>query len=59
MSRDGTLFGLERTLHLVGGHRHRTPDEIVDKLFDAVKAFSEGDIQDDLTAVIIKAEGVA
>jgi hypothetical protein len=27
------------------------------KLFDAVSVFSEGDIQDDLTAVILKAEG--
>jgi serine phosphatase RsbU (regulator of sigma subunit) len=57
MSRDGRLFGLERTLDLVRGHRHKTPDEIVDKLFDAVSAFSEGNIQDDLTAVILKAEG--
>jgi sigma-B regulation protein RsbU (phosphoserine phosphatase) len=57
MSRDGSLFGLERTLHVVRGHRHKTPDEMVDKLFDAVSAFSEGNIQDDLTAVILKAEG--
>src|SRR5262249_39322363 len=57
MSRDGRLFGLERTLDLVRGQRHRTLDEIVDKLFDAVSAFSEGNIQDDLTAVILKAEG--
>jgi serine phosphatase RsbU (regulator of sigma subunit)/putative methionine-R-sulfoxide reductase with GAF domain len=59
MSRDGRLFGLESTLNLVRGHRHKTPDEIVDKLFDVVSAFSEGNIQDDLTAVIIKAEGTA
>jgi serine phosphatase RsbU (regulator of sigma subunit) len=57
MSRDGRLFGLERTLNLIRGHRHKTPDAIVDKLFGAVSAFSEGDIQDDLTAVILKAEG--
>jgi sigma-B regulation protein RsbU (phosphoserine phosphatase) len=58
-SRDGRMFGLERTLDLVRGHRHKTTEEIVDKLFDAVRAFSEGDIQDDLTAVVIKAEGTA
>jgi serine phosphatase RsbU (regulator of sigma subunit)/putative methionine-R-sulfoxide reductase with GAF domain len=57
MSRDGKFFGLERTLDLVRGHQHKTPDEIVDKLFDAVSAFSEGTIQDDLTAVILKVEG--
>jgi sigma-B regulation protein RsbU (phosphoserine phosphatase) len=59
MSRDGRLFGLERTLNVVRGRRHQTPAEIVDKLFEAVSAYSEGEIHDDLTAVVIKAEGTA
>jgi sigma-B regulation protein RsbU (phosphoserine phosphatase) len=58
-SRNGRFFGLERTLDLVRGHRHKAPDEMLDELFDAVRAFSEGDVQDDLTAVVIKAEGTA
>jgi serine phosphatase RsbU (regulator of sigma subunit)/putative methionine-R-sulfoxide reductase with GAF domain len=57
MSRDGRLFGVERTLNVVRAHRHKTPDEIVDKLFEAVSAYSEGNIHDDLTAVVLKAEG--
>jgi serine phosphatase RsbU (regulator of sigma subunit)/putative methionine-R-sulfoxide reductase with GAF domain len=59
MSRDGKLFGLGRALDVVRGQRHKTPDEMVDKLFEAVSAYSEGAIHDDLTAVVIKAEGTA
>ena len=59
MTRDGKLFGLGRALDEVRGQRHKTPDEMVDKLFEAVSAYSEGAIHDDLTAVVIKAEGTA
>jgi sigma-B regulation protein RsbU (phosphoserine phosphatase) len=58
-SPKGELFGLGRTLGIVRAHRHETPDDILEALFDAVRAFSGHDLQDDQTAVILKAEGPA
>jgi serine phosphatase RsbU (regulator of sigma subunit) len=57
-SPDGRLFGLERMLVNVRAHQHKTPDDILQALFNAVEAFSEHRHQDDLTAVVIKAEDV-
>ena len=57
-SPDGRLFGLNRMLANVQEHRHATPDDILQALFNAVEAFSEDRHQDDLTAVVIKAEDV-
>ena len=54
---DGSLFGLKRTLGIVRAHQHETPDAILDALFDAVSDFSGHQLQDDLTAVVLKAEG--
>ena len=56
-SPDGELFGLERTLSIVRAHRREAPDAILDALFHAVGDFSGHQLQDDLTAVILKAEG--
>lgn len=56
MSSDGKAFGLERTLGIVRAHQQETPDEILESLFDALADFCEGKFQDDLTAVVIKAE---
>jgi sigma-B regulation protein RsbU (phosphoserine phosphatase) len=56
-SLDGEQFGPERTLRIVREHRHETPEAILDALFQAVGAFSGPPLQDDLTAVILKAEG--
>ncbi len=58
-SSAGNPFGLECTLGIVRKHQQETPDEILEALFDAVVDFSEHRIEDDLTAVIIKAEGVS
>jgi PAS domain S-box-containing protein len=58
-SPDGQPFGLERTLGIVRAHQHETPDAILDALFDGVSHFSGHHLQDDITAVILKAEGVA
>ena len=57
-SPDGSLFGLERTLGIVRAHQQETPDAILDALFDAVGDFSGHQLQDDITAVILKGEGV-
>jgi sigma-B regulation protein RsbU (phosphoserine phosphatase) len=59
VSPDGEQFGLERTLTTVRAHRQETPDAVLDALFHAVEDFSGHQLHDDLTAVILKAEGVA
>jgi len=58
-SLDGEQFGLERTLGIVRAHQQETPDAILDALFHAVGDFSGHQLQDDLTAVILMAEGIA
>jgi sigma-B regulation protein RsbU (phosphoserine phosphatase) len=59
VSPAGGQFGLERTLGLVGAHRQEAPDAILGALFHAVGDFSGQQLHDDITAVILKAEGVA
>jgi sigma-B regulation protein RsbU (phosphoserine phosphatase) len=54
---DRELFGLGRTLGIVRAHQREAPDAILDALFHAVGNFSGHPLQDDLTAVILKAEG--
>src|SRR5262249_36416672 len=56
-SPEGEQFGLGRTLALVRAHQREAPDAILDALFHAVEDFSGHPPQDDLTAVILKAEG--
>jgi sigma-B regulation protein RsbU (phosphoserine phosphatase) len=56
-SPEGEQFGLGRTLGIVRAHRREAPDAILDALFHAVGDFSGHPPQDDLTAVILKAEG--
>jgi stage II sporulation SpoE-like protein/GAF domain-containing protein len=58
-SPDRKLFGLERTLGIVRGHQGEAPEAILDALFHAVGDFSGHLLHDDITAVIIKAEGIA
>jgi serine phosphatase RsbU (regulator of sigma subunit) len=56
-SPEGEQFGLGRTLTIVRAHQREAPDAILDALFHAVGDFSGHPPQDDLTAVILKAEG--
>jgi PAS domain S-box-containing protein len=56
-SPEGKQFGLGRTLTVVRAHQREAPDAILDALFHAVVDFSGHPLQDDLTAVILKAEG--
>ena len=58
-SPDGELFGMVRTLNLVRQHQGKTPDEILTALFAGVADYSNHNCLDDLTAVVIKVEGVA
>jgi sigma-B regulation protein RsbU (phosphoserine phosphatase) len=58
-STEGQRFGLGRTLDIVRAHQHEAPDAILDALFHAVEDFSGHSLQDDITAVIIKAEDKA
>jgi sigma-B regulation protein RsbU (phosphoserine phosphatase) len=53
------LFGVERLLGLVRAHQREAPEAILDALFHAVGDFSGHPLHDDITAVIVKAEGVA
>jgi PAS domain S-box-containing protein len=57
VSPDGEQFGLERTLGIVRAHQQDAPEAILDALFHAVGDFSGHQLHDDITAVIIKAEG--
>ena len=52
---DGTLFGVHQTLEVVRQNRHRTAHEIVDRLYQEVRAFCRDGAQlDDMTAVVVK-----
>jgi sigma-B regulation protein RsbU (phosphoserine phosphatase) len=59
VSPDGKQFGLERTLDIVRAHRQGAPEAILDALFHSVEDFSGHQLQDDITAVILKAEAGA
>ena len=55
---DGEFFGVERALAIVRDLRHEPACRILDGLYQAVRAFQQGEPQvDDLTAVICKVEG--
>jgi sigma-B regulation protein RsbU (phosphoserine phosphatase) len=56
-SPEGEQFGLKRTLGIVRAHHREAPEAILDALFHAVEDFSGHSLQDDLTAVILKAQG--
>jgi serine phosphatase RsbU (regulator of sigma subunit) len=59
-SAKGQLFGSERLLASIHQHRERSPDEILDALFQAVTDHAQGsDQSDDATAVILKVEATA
>ena len=58
-SPDGDIFGWEHTLDILQGHRQESPEEILKALFDAVGNFSDHQLQDDLTAVVIEVEDAA
>jgi sigma-B regulation protein RsbU (phosphoserine phosphatase) len=58
-SPEGERFGLKRTLGIVQAHQHETPEAILEALFRAVEDFSGHSLHDDITAVIIQAEGAA
>ena len=57
MSPAGDFFGIERTLAVVQAHRDRPARQIVEAIYHAVRAFSQGTPQlDDLTAIVIKVQ---
>jgi serine phosphatase RsbU (regulator of sigma subunit) len=52
---DGEQFGDERMTRTIRESRHLSPEEIIAKLYNAVRGFADGTRQiDDLTAVVIK-----
>jgi PAS domain S-box-containing protein len=52
---DSTSFGADRALALVRGVRHHPAGQIVQELYQAVRAFSQNTPQtDDITAVVVK-----
>lgn len=55
---DQTWFGIDQALKFIHAHRHESAQEIVHKLFKAVRDFSDGLPQvDDITAIICKVTG--
>jgi serine phosphatase RsbU (regulator of sigma subunit) len=53
-SAKGRPFGIERTLEVVRAHRSQPPGDIVAALVQEVRAWSEGALADDMTAIILK-----
>jgi serine phosphatase RsbU (regulator of sigma subunit) len=54
-SRVGERYGMERAIAVVCGHRDKTAREMLDLLFQKMRAFSDGMLQeDDMTALIVK-----
>ncbi len=52
---DTEFFGLERAVEVVHTNREATATEIVERIYDAVEAFTgAAPIEDDVTAVVIK-----
>jgi serine phosphatase RsbU (regulator of sigma subunit) len=57
---DGTQFEGERALTVVRANQHRTAQEIVAALFEAVRTFADQQPQlDDITAIVIKVNAAA
>jgi serine phosphatase RsbU (regulator of sigma subunit) len=57
-SPDDIPFGTERAVEQVRLHRNAPARQIVNRLYDAVRGFSQNRVQDDdITAVVIKVEG--
>jgi sigma-B regulation protein RsbU (phosphoserine phosphatase) len=55
LSSQNEYFGSERVLSVVRCHAQQTAEEILEAIFESVKAFSSGKPQgDDLTGVVIK-----
>jgi PAS domain S-box-containing protein len=53
---NGTFFGLERVLETTRAHRHEPAQQIVQALYEGVRAFANHAPQlDDITAIVIKA----
>ena len=52
---DGTLFGLPRILDTVRSNRSKPAQQIVQSLYETVRAFANSAPQvDDITAIVIK-----
>jgi PAS domain S-box-containing protein len=55
MAEDGTLFGIERALEVVRQHRHESAQQMVQALYNEVRAFNkQGPQEDDLTAIVVR-----
>ena len=55
MLPDNTIFGIERLLEVVRANRHRPAAEIVQTLYESVRAFCRNAPQaDDVTTIVLK-----
>jgi PAS domain S-box-containing protein len=55
MLPDNTIFGIDRLLEVVRANRHRPAAEIVQTLYESVRAFSRNAPQaDDVTTIVLK-----
>jgi serine phosphatase RsbU (regulator of sigma subunit) len=53
--KEEEIFGLDRTLEVVRAHQNKPAREIVDRLYEAVRAFCGPRVQfDDLTVLVLK-----
>ncbi|MEM6797788.1 MAG: SpoIIE family protein phosphatase, partial [Acidobacteriota bacterium] len=51
----GEEYGVERLIEVTREHQHRTAEEILDAVFEDVRAFSGGaPTEDDRTAIVIR-----
>lgn len=54
-SPEEDFFGSERILEIVRANQHRTAAEIVNELYEAARAFTQGQpLADDLTLIVVK-----
>jgi sigma-B regulation protein RsbU (phosphoserine phosphatase) len=55
MNDRGRQFGMDRVLSLISEHRHVTPQQLIDRLFDAMAEFTGSRTHpDDATVVVVR-----
>ena len=60
LSPGDEIFGIERVLDVVRGHRDKPAQDIVRALYQAVRGFSQANPQtDDVTAIVLKVKPAA
>jgi serine phosphatase RsbU (regulator of sigma subunit) len=54
LRRDREFFGVERLERIIAEYAHQNAQSVADKIIDYAKAFSEGNLTDDIVLMVIK-----